>query len=748
MADTVINAGTQISRVDMSGADTLTVGAMGAVSVGTSAQAVRFNGPTDGAEIDNSGTIEANGSQSEPRAIRIESSVGATFNATITNNSTGIIRSANDAIQIQSGAVTAGLLTVDNFGTIASTAGQALDFAGATGTFNADIFNSGSITSQSSDAIRIGSTGTVDNTGTIDGGAAAAYSGGDGVQFEDDATGTVNNGVSAPQVRTSGSGSTSNFIAPAVPTISGDRHGINAGEGTNITVNNGVGAVLIGRNGSGVGSDGTATVFNYGTITGAFSDSEGSDINGPSGAPDGINDGDGDGIDIDFVAYIENYGTIQGTGAGGHGSDGLANTSEGIAAGGGTIFNYAGATITGAGLGILIDDSSQGNAAFDTYIVNAGTISGGTSFGIRIVSDLDDTIVNAGTISGGGGTAIQFGSGDNTLDIRAGSSITGTSDGGAGIDVLDYSGFNRSIPGPSVLAAATSAPAPLQGVTVNLATGSATGTGGVTGFENVIGGTGNDRLTGDDGANSLTGGDGDDVLNGGLGRDRLDGGLGDDIYILDHAQDIVIDAGGYDLVFSSTSRSIATLTGIEELRLTGSANLWATGNSLDNAITGNSGDNVMRGGEGGDIIRGGAGNDRLFGEAGNDTLVGGDGDDVLVGGLGRDVMAGGNGSDDFVFTAVAEMGTGVNRDVIRDFRAGIDDIFLNQIDANGAAAGNTAFIFLAASGSQFTGRAGELRWERGGGVTLVEGDTDGDGVADFQIELTGNVNLTAGDFVL
>ena len=159
---------------------------------------------------------------------------------------------------------------------------------------------------------------------------------------------------------------------------------------------------------------------NYGTITGAFSNSAGSDVNGPRARrPDGINDGDGDGVDIDGHATIDNYGLIQGTGAGGHGSDGLPNTSEGIAAGGGSITNHAGATISGLGLGILIDDSSQGSAPFQTAIVNNGTISGINSVGIRIVSTFADTIVNNGTISGGGGVAILFGDGDNTLSIGA-----------------------------------------------------------------------------------------------------------------------------------------------------------------------------------------------------------------------------------------------------------------------------------------------------------------------------------------
>jgi hypothetical protein len=35
-----------------------------------------------------------------------------------------------------------------------------------------------------------------------------------------------------------------------------------------------------------------------------------------------------------------------------------------------------------------------------------------------------------------------------------------------------------------------------------------------------------------------------------------------------------------------------------------------------------------------------------------------------------------------------------------------------------------------------------------GGNTFIEGDTDGDGVADFVIRLNGLINLVAGDFVL
>ena len=71
-------------------------------------------------------------------------------------------------------------------------------------------------------------------------------------------------------------------------------------------------------------------------------------------------------------------------------------------------------------------------------------------------------------------------------------------------------------------------------------------------------------------------------------------------------------------------------------------------------------------------------------------------------------MTGGAGADDFDFNTVAEMGNGATRDVITDFAHLSDDIDLSTIDANGAAAGNTAFTFLAANGAAFTGAAGQL----------------------------------------
>ena len=57
-----------------------------------------------------------------------------------------------------------------------------------------------------------------------------------------------------------------------------------------------------------------------------------------------------------------------------------------------------------------------------------------------------------------------------------------------------------------------------------------------------------------------------------------------------------------------------------------------------------------------------------------------------------------------------------------------------------------AFTWLG--NGAFTGVAGQLHYVHQGGNTFVEGDLNGDSVADIFINLTGTINLVAGDFVL
>ncbi|RYE86488.1 MAG: type I secretion C-terminal target domain-containing protein [Hyphomicrobiales bacterium] len=157
-------------------------------------------------------------------------------------------------------------------------------------------------------------------------------------------------------------------------------------------------------------------------------------------------------------------------------------------------------------------------------------------------------------------------------------------------------------------------------------------------------------------------------------------------------------------------------------------------------INGTSRADTLNGTNGNDVINGLAGNDKLNGGAGNDTLVGGAGKDTLTGGAGNDV---------FKFNSASEIGNKpTTRDVITDFKQGQDKIDLSAIDANSKVSGNQAFSFLSGNNDSFHKQAGELAWHTTGGKTIVQGDTNGDGWHDFELELTGTINLTQGDFIL
>ena len=159
------------------------------------------------------------------------------------------------------------------------------------------------------------------------------------------------------------------------------------------------------------------------------------------------------------------------------------------------------------------------------------------------------------------------------------------------------------------------------------------------------------------------------------------------------------------------------------------------------------GNDVMIGSHSRDKLFGDAGNDSLFGLAGKDTLSGGAGLDRLVGGLAKDLLTGGAGKDIFGYNSVKDSTKGATHDVITDFKHGSDQIDLSAIDANSKKSGDQKFTFLFTA--DFHHKAGELHYRYEGGThTLIEGDVNGDGRADFQIELTGLKTLTKGDFVL
>lgn len=433
-------------------------------------------------------------------------------------------------------------------------------------------------------------------------------------------------------------------------------------------------------------------------------------------------------------------------------------------------------------------DQLEGNSGNDTYIVdNAGDVTTETSStgGIDIVfssvtrtlgvniekltltgalaisgtgNEIANTLTGNGaanslsglggndSLSGGGGNdTLNGGTGSDTMNGGAGDDIYYWREGqtiveatSGGTDTIHHSGFTFAVIPTNVenFIQDLNLNMEIQGNSLNNAiTGNA-------GSDTILGSFGNDSLFGAGGVDYLQGDSGNDYLDGGAGNDVLTGGVGNDTYVVNSASDTVAEASaaGLDNVISTVTHALGF--GVENLTLSGNGAINGTGNELANVITGNGAANTLKG------------------FVGNDTLIGGAGNDTLVGEASRDVMTGGLGADRFDFNVAFESGkTAATRDIITDFThnatlALSDRIDLSTIDANGAGAGNTAFVLLATKGAAFTGLAGQLRWFQSDSTnnaldkTIIEGDINGDKVADFQIELTGLKNLVAADFVL
>ncbi|HET9640640.1 MAG TPA: calcium-binding protein, partial [Allosphingosinicella sp.] len=264
------------------------------------------------------------------------------------------------------------------------------------------------------------------------------------------------------------------------------------------------------------------------------------------------------------------------------------------------------------------------------------------------------------------------------------------------------------------------------------------------------------------------------VVYGGKGVDTLTGGLGNDIFYYPEERfatgDTVNGGPGYDGMFLRGNYTIdfnapgytGLFTNIENLTLTSATDeRYARGGGTEFDYNLTLSNAIVKPGE--TLTVSGAllmatetmvldasqeadGLLRLFGGRADDTLKGGANADLIHGNLGADQLTGNGGADSFRYQSVDESNSG-SMDQILDFTPGTDSLDLSRVDANSGAAGDQAFSWIGSSA--FSGSAGELRAYEQSGTWFVEGDTNGDSVADLVIALTlqGATPLGAGDFL-
>ena len=376
----------------------------------------------------------------------------------------------------------------------------------------------------------------------------------------------------------------------------------------------------------------------------------------------------------------------------------------------------------------------------EASFVNAGSIYGG-NIGIDASNDYEHVVRNSGLIHGGSYSILGSSRADS---ITNSGTLRGDLSLGRGLNTVTNFGIIDGNISAGADRDVVKNPSIITGV-VDLGGGDDSFTGGYD----------TDIVVDGAGADLVKLGNGDDFYFGigsfnqaDDGADSIDGGSGLDSYNATSAIDAVfinLDKKAHD--FSPFMPGVGVVAGST------ATGIGLSTDTIRNfeAVLGGAGNDIIYGSSAANVLSGSGGFDTLAGFAGNDVLNGGAGGDALYGGAGRDVLTGGEGADTFQFAAVSETGlTITTSDTIVDFESGIDRIDLSAIDAiaKGGTA-NDAFTFI--DSQAFTGTAGQLRAYTDMGRQIVEGDVNGDGTADFAIEVLNNAftnTLTAADFVL
>jgi Ca2+-binding RTX toxin-like protein len=396
-------------------------------------------------------------------------------------------------------------------------------------------------------------------------------------------------------------------------------------------------------------------------------------------------------VTLTLAAQLENL-TLTGTTAINGTGNSLANRLTG---------NSAKNTLNG-GAGA---DTLAGGAGDDTYVIDAqDTVIELAGEGIDTVqatisATLGDhleklTLTGSAAINGTGNTLDNTLTGNSAANVLAGGQGNDTYVVGATDTVVELAGE-----GVDTVQSATSHTLGDQVENLTL-----TGTTAINGSGNAL----DNVLTGNTAVNTLSGGAGNDTLDGKTGADKLTGGQGDDTYIVDNVGDIVIEVAGEGIDTVKSNITLTLADQVENLTLTGTTAIHATGNALDNVLTGNSAANTLTGG---------AGNDTLNGGTGNDTMTGGTGDDTYVVGSTGDIVTeqAGEGFDTVQSSVTLTLGSNVENLTLTGTSAlnGIGNTLANVLQGNSA-------------NNKLTGLAGNDALAGGAGVDTLSGGSGND----------------------
>ena len=407
--------------------------------------------------------------------------------------------------------------------------------------------------------------------------------------------------------------------------------------------------------------------------------------------------------------------------------------------------------------------------------------------------------------TGGGDDTIHTGDGDDVVHAGGGDdAIVGGQgggndfyDGGMGVNTVEYSSATHSITvdlneinrsGDPIIGGVLATAALSADTPVGYAQGQDIGVDVLINVQSATGGSGDDTIIG----NSFN-----NILNGGIGADSLTGGAGNDTYVVDSIGDVVTEAAGQgvDTVIASTHYRLAE--NVENLTLTGSADLQAYGNSDANTLTGNAGNDLLNGEGGADTMLGGAGNDVYFvdnigdqvvenpgegidavlsmahfrlsenvealvlqgsadlqgyGNSGDNLLYGNAGANLLDGGAGADFMFGGAGNDVYFVDNAADgvfENAGEGTDVVLStahFRLAdnVEALVLQgNADLQGYGNSDANVLFGNAGNNILNGEGGADAMIGGAGNDIYFVDNAGDSVFENAGEGTDAVFSTA-----